>query len=133
MVNQNNQNGFDSEFGMPNLDGLPFGKLSDVVGEFFKTGDNFLEVLVRSGMPFADAIDYATIWRKGIAFRNPELVMIAVSALVASMGADGGARKEALTAAIGRYHQEQAAQRKSVWSRLNDRGKKTADVSNLQE
>ncbi len=101
----------ESNFNNPGTDGYNMAfNAAGIVQEFLNPGETFEQALVRSGMPINDAMDYAMMYRKGIAFRVPAMVLYAEHALMASAGADRMARHEGLQAVIGRLANNQEKQ-----------------------
>ena len=86
----------------PIADGMNFARGQGILETLLDPGKTFEEFMIRGGMPMTDALDYAHIYRVGIAFRVPEMVMYAIHAFVASAGSDRLARTEAITGVIGR-------------------------------
>ncbi len=118
-----NENGVhQGGFGFSGNDGMGMGRVADVVEQFLEPGQTFDEALVRSGMDWNDALDFSAIYRKGITFQRPEIIMYALHALMSHAGDNRAARHEALAAAThsmayGMIQQRPQA-RQGLFSRL---------------
>jgi len=88
-------------------DGLNYVRAQGILSELLNPGSTFEDFMIRGGLPMSDALDFAHIYRMGIAFRIPEMVMYAVHAFVASAGDNRAARTEGITAIIGRQSIQQ--------------------------
>jgi len=123
MQEQNNGTGV-GDFNPENYqDGFTIQRAESMVKEFLNPGEDFEDALLRSSMTYADAMDHATMYRKGIAYRREELVLHALHGLMASAAADGGARDEGLQAAIGtRFRMLQKQPRQGWLNKLFQRG-----------
>ncbi len=105
----------EQNFNNPGTDGYNMAfNAAGIVQEFLNPGETFEQALIRSGMALNDAMDYAMMYRKGIAFRVPAMVLYAEHAMMASAGADRQARQEGLQAVIGRLHNTQEKQASKV-------------------
>lgn len=93
-------------------DGINLGGADGIVKEILDAGRDFNQQLARSRMSFEDGLDYAAIWRTGVTFRLPVIVMHASQAIIASIGEDGLARSEAVDALIGHRQKQANAERK---------------------
>lgn len=92
MTNENN---------LPDSDGFNVGSGEGIIQAFLDPGLAIEEQLARAGLPMDEAMDYAEIWRTGVAFRVSNMIYYSVHALISGMGADRQARDDAITALIG--------------------------------
>lgn len=112
--------------GMGAQDGFTLGQQTNLATRFLEPGSTFEEMIINSSFDFADAMDWATIYRKGLKARVPEMVNHAYHAFAASASDGGEAKMFALSTIIGRMGGATApTKRKGWWSKM--RGKTSSD------
>ena len=85
--------------------GYPMASGQGVAKTFLEPADTFDGQLLRSGLPREEAELWASIWRKGLAYRVPSMVLHAQHALIAAEGEGGEAKYLALGAVTGQIPQ----------------------------
>ncbi len=73
-----------------------------VLRELLNSGDTFEDQLLRAGISQEDAEDIASMFRTGITFQVPELVLHAQHSLIAAAGENDKAKLIALAGITGR-------------------------------
>ncbi len=128
MNNYSGENLQDKLNGYGGADGMGMAQMADVVEKFLAPGVTFHEALVRSGMDWLDALDFASIFDKGLTFNRPEMMRLALSALIAHAGDQRFARREAL-AAVTRtpIMDNMNVPRTSRWKRLGKKSSASVD------
>lgn len=100
-----------------------------VIEKFLATGESFEDLLARAGLPREDAEDLAEIFRNGIAFQVPQLVLYAEHALVAAAG-DGDKLKQYALASVtnARGPVGQMQPNRTLLKRFFGKGKTTSNA-----
>lgn len=98
--------------------------MAGVLKIMLETGETFEDELLRAGLPRDDAEDIAEMFRRGVTFQVPELVLHAQHSLIASAAEGDKAKIYALMGLGNRPSQPiGTTQRKPIKNRLFGKGK----------
>lgn len=97
--------------------------MAGVLKLLLETGETFEDVLLRAGLPRDDAEDIAEMFRRGVTFQVPELVLHSQHSLIAAAAEGDKAKLYALMGLGNRPVQPSTPQRKPIRSRLFGKGK----------
>lgn len=91
--------------------GMMPANYSGILRRFLESGETFDDQLIQAGLPMDDAESIAELFRLGVTFQLPELVLHASHVLLAATGANDKAKEYAIQGITGYRAQQRQPQR----------------------